>query len=43
MKNEVSIKDLINWIDNSGIQDENGGVYSWWDVKKKSMVFFIPK
>ena len=40
MKNEVSIKDLINWIDNSGIQDENGGVYSWWDVKKQKYGFF---
>ena len=40
MKNEVSIKDLISWIDNSGIQDQNGGVYSWWDVKKNKYGFF---
>ena len=40
MKNENSIKELINWIDNSGIQDKNGGVYSWWDVKKNKYGFF---
>ena len=35
MNKENQIIDLINWLDKSGIQDDNGGVYSWWDSKKK--------
>jgi|TARA_B110000858_G_scaffold135565_1_gene154145 rhamnogalacturonyl hydrolase YesR len=40
MNKENKIKNLINWLDKSGIQDENGGVYSWWDSKKNKYGFF---
>lgn len=40
MNKENQIIDLINWLDKSGIQDDNGGVYSWWDSKKNKYGFF---
>ncbi len=43
MDKTQQIKNLVNWLDNSGIQNIEGGVYSWWDTEKKNMVFFIQK
>jgi hypothetical protein len=40
MNKENQIINLINWLDKSGIQDKNGGVYSWWDLKKDKYGFF---
>ena len=40
MNKKKQIQNLINWIDKSGIQDKNGGVYSWWDLKKNKYAFF---
>jgi len=40
MNKKKQVQNLINWIDKSGIQDKNGGVYSWWDSKKNKYSFF---
>ena len=40
MNKKKQVENLINWIDKSGIQDKNGGVYSWWDLKKNKYAFF---